>query len=49
MLELKLKANITQVIEIHNHETNENSFLYEKDGEWIEITEEEYNQIRGIQ
>lgn len=38
-----LKAKIEEIIEVTNHETNEKSFLLLKDGEWINVSEEEYN------
>lgn len=45
MMEMDLKINLQQVLQIHNNDTNQDSFLIEKDGKWIEINEEEYNQL----
>ena len=50
MTQLNLKAKISQMIQIHNKDTNQNSYLIEQNGEWVEITEDEYNKkIRGQQ
>ena len=50
MMQLNLKATMTQMIQIHNEDTNQNSYLIEQNGEWVEITEDEYNKkIRGKQ
>lgn len=42
--EIKMK----QVIEVYNHDTNETEFLLMQDDEWVKISEEQYNKIRGI-
>ena len=44
MTQLNLKAKISQMIQIHNEDTNQNSYLIEQNGEWVEITENEYNK-----
>ena len=50
MTQLNLKAKISQMIQIHNEDINQNSYLIEENGEWVEITEDEYNKkIRGQQ
>lgn len=50
MTQLNLKAKISQMIQIHNEDTNQNSYLIEQNGEWVEITEDEYKKkIRGQQ
>ena len=49
-MRLNLKMKMTQMLQIHDHDKNEDYFLIEQDGEWLKITEEEYNQqIRGKQ
>lgn len=45
MMELNIKANIQQVIEMFDHDTNEKIFFIEKNDEWVQINEQEYNQI----
>ena len=48
MLQLNLKMNMTQMIQIHDHDTGQDSYLIEENGEWVKITQNEYNKmIRG--
>lgn len=48
MMNLDLTMKMTQVIQIYDKDADQNYFLIEKDGEWVKITEDEYNQhMRG--
>lgn len=38
------KINTQEFIEV-KYEDGSKSFLYQKDGEWVKITEEQYNNI----
>lgn len=44
-MKLGMKINLQQVLQVHNHDTNQISYLIENDGEWVEISEEKYNQL----
>lgn len=46
-MNLDIEAEITQVIEVKNEDTNEIEFLMEKDGKWTPISEEEYYRLIG--
>lgn len=39
------KINTQELIEVINNETNEKQFLLLKNGNWISITQEQYNNI----
>ena len=39
------KINTKELIEVIDKNTNERTFLFLKDGEWVKITEKEYNNI----
>lgn len=45
MMELKVKVNLQQALQVYNHDTKEYSYMVESNGEWVEITEDEYNQL----
>lgn len=47
-MDLPLKVKMNHVIEVYNHDTNQNEFLLMKNDEWVKISEEQYNKIRGI-
>jgi len=47
MMQKNFKIKATQILQIHNDDTNETEYLIEKDGEWVKITEDKYEQIRG--
>jgi len=42
-----MKTNIQQLICIHNNDTNQDTYFVEKNNEWVKITQEEYDIIRG--
>ena len=42
---LDLKLNTKELIEVVNKETGDKDFLLLVDGQWVIITEEEYNNI----
>ena len=47
-MNLGMKMKVQQIIQIHNNDTNQDEFLMEEDGEWVKLTQEEYNfMIRG--
>ena len=48
-MDLEMKMKIKQMIEIHDDDNNEDYFLIEYGGEWVRISKEEYNDIRGRQ
>jgi len=45
MTNLNLHMKVQQMIQIHNNDTNQDEFLIEQDGEWVRLTQEEYNTI----
>lgn len=49
MIELKTKLSVKQIIKITNNETNEKEYLImdEDTNQWIKISQDEYNKIRG--
>ena len=46
-MKMDLEAEITQLMEIKDKETGKINFVIEKNGEWISISKEEYNQLIG--
>lgn len=47
-MDIPLKFKMDQILEIYNHDTNKTEFLCVQDNQWIKISEEQYNKIRGI-
>ena len=48
-MELDMKMKMTQMLQIHDNDKNEDYFLIEKDGKWLKITKDEYDQkTRGV-
>ena len=51
MIQLNNNISIKQVIKVINNDTGEEQFLMMNDNknEWVEITQADYNKIRGQQ
>ena len=51
MIQLNNNISIKQVIKVINNNTGEEQFLMMNDNknEWVEITQDDYNKIRGQQ
>ena len=47
MNNIQMKTNIQQLICIHDNDTNQDTYFVEKNNEWVKITQEEYDIIRG--
>lgn len=49
MIELNTKLSVKQIIKITNNETNEEEYLImnEDTNQWVKISQDEYNKIRG--
>ena len=49
MIELNTKLSVKQVIKITNNKTNEEEYLImdEDTNQWVKISQDEYNKIRG--
>ena len=44
-MNINLKTNVQQIIEIFDHDTNEKKYYLEKNNKWIQITKHKYNKI----
>lgn len=49
MTNLQMKTNMTQLICMYDNDTKKDTYYIEKGNKWVKITQEEYNQIRGMQ
>lgn len=49
MIELNHNVSIEQVIKVIDNKTGKEQFLMLNGDEWVEITQDDYNKIRGQQ